>query len=140
MARRRHTGSLSALKAARPNPARPGPARALAIFILLIVLVASGAAHRPSSPPLALSPEIAAYLNDGGALATLCGDFSSNGAAHGGDCEACRIWASCLAPMQAGLPTIPRRRAAGAAAPTPYERVAQAAFDPSRPTRAPPAV
>jgi len=82
-------------------PAFPCPL--LATVLVLLSLATSGFAHRFA--PVDLSPELQAYVANGGALADLCGTGDSPHSGTMADCKTCRlIGAMALPEAVTGLP------------------------------------
>lgn len=72
---------------------------------LILAIAAIGFAH--SNARKALSPELAAYVAEGGSLADICGGTDKQNSAHGQKCEACRLIGAALMPRNCyGVPLL----------------------------------
>lgn len=68
--------------------------RLFAAIAVIIAIAVMGFAHKQSQTPL--TPELAAYVAQGGSLGDLCGDFDEEHGHHGQKCEACRLVGAAL--------------------------------------------
>ena len=84
------------------------PCQLLATVLVLLSLATSGFAHRFA--PVDLSPELQAYVANGGALADLCDTGDSPHSGTMADCKTCRLIGAMALAVGIALPRLARWR------------------------------